>query len=154
MTLRLKAPIGIVSIIFVLASLSDGLSTRAANKDIIWKPNDRAILQVTGRKPPKTWSVLQDAKKKARVLVQLDDRYLVLDAKTKQVFEISASQLQSHGKDFQSVDPSTSEQALPSTDWDMRDLGPAERIEVRLLTDNIMLDVQLPHPLDLRVPLH
>ncbi len=154
MTLRLKAPICMASVIFVLASLSMGLSVRAASKDIIWKPIERAILQVTGRKPPKTWSVLQDEKKKARVLVQLDDRYLVLDAKTKQVFEISASQLQSHGKDFQSADPSTSERALPSADWDMRDLGPAERIEVRLLTDNVMLDVQLPHPLDLRVPLH
>lgn len=140
--------------VFVLGSLSAALSARAATKDIIWKPIERAILEVTGRKPPKTWSVLQDEKKKARVLVQLDDRYLVLDAKTKQVFEISASQVQPHGKNFQSADPSTSERALPSTDWDMRDLGPAERIEVRLMTDNTMLDVQLPHPLDLRVPLH
>lgn len=143
-----------VSAAFVFVCLFATSTARAATKDIIWKPIDRAILEVTGRKPPKTWGVLQDAKKKARVLVQLDDRYLVLDAKTKQVFEISASQLQPHGKDFQSADPSTSERPVPSTDWDMRDLGPAERIEVRLMTDNTMLDVQLPHPLDLRVPLH
>jgi hypothetical protein len=138
---------------FVLVALSTAVA-KAPSKDIIWKPIDRAILEVTGRKPPKTWSVLQDEKNKARVLVQLDDRYLVLDAKTKQVFEISSSQLQPHGKNFQSIDPSLTERAVPSADWDMRDLGPAERIEVRLVTDNTMLDVQLPHPLDLRVPLH
>lgn len=143
-----------VSAAFVFVCLFAASTTHATNKDIIWKPIERAILEVTGRKPPKTWSVLQDQKKKARVLVQLDNHYLVLDAKTKQVFEISPSQVQPHGKNFQSVDPSTSERAVPSTDWDMRDLGPAERIEVRLLTDNTMLDVQLPHPLDLRTPLH
>ncbi|HEV2422122.1 MAG TPA: hypothetical protein VGS59_10480 [Candidatus Acidoferrales bacterium] len=143
-----------LSAIFVVASLVIGRPARAAGKDIIWKPIERAILEVTGRKPPKNWSVLQDEKKKTRVLVQLDNRYLVLDAKSKQVYEMSASQLQPHGKNFQSADPSSSEHALPSTDWDMRDLGPAERIEVRLLTDNTTLDVQLPHPLDLRTPLH
>lgn len=143
-----------LSTMFILASLTIQRSARAAGKDIIWKPIERAILEVAGRKPPKTWSVLQDEKKKTRVLVQLDNRYLVLDAKSKQVYEMSASQLQPHGKNFQSADPAGSEHALPSTDWDMRDLGPAERIEVRLLTDNTTLDVQLPHPLDLRTPLH
>jgi len=143
-----------LSAIFILASLAIARPSRAAGKDIIWKPIERAILEVTGRKPPKNWSVLQDEKKKTRVLVQLDNRYLVLDAKSKQVYEISASQVQPHGKNFQSADPSASEHALPSTDWVMRDLGPAERIEVRLLTDNVTLNVQLPHPLDLRVPLH
>ena len=126
----------------------------AANKPIIWKPVDNAILEVSGRKPPKTWSILEDDKQKSRVLVQLDNRYLMLDAKTKQVFEMSPSQIQPHGKNFQSADPSSLERALPSTDWDMRDLGPAERIEVLLTDDNTKLDVQLPHPLDLRVPLH
>lgn len=152
---RMRTLLGVaVSTAFVFACLSAAPLARAAKKDIIWKPIERAILEVTGRKPPKTWSVLQDEKKKSRVLVQLDDRYLVLDAKTKQVFEISATEVQPHGKNFQSVDPSGSERPVPSTDWDMRDLGPAERIEVRLLTDNTTLNVQLPHPLDLRTPLH
>lgn len=125
----------------------------AANKPIIWKPLDKAILEVSGRKPPKVWNIWEDEKQKTRVLVQLDDLYLMLDAKTKQVFEIPAAQLQQHGKNFESTDPSEAQHAVPSTDWDLRDLGPAERIEVRL-EDNTMLNVQLPHPLDLRTPLH
>jgi hypothetical protein len=119
---------------------------------IAWKYVDNAILRITGRKPPKQWNVYQDRKKKERVLVQIDSRYLILDAKTKQVFEISAAQFQARGKYFRSPNPSASQHALPSTDWDMRDIGPAERIEVRLSKENLTLDVELPHPLNLRVP--
>lgn len=141
----------LIVFLFALAILP---RTFAANKAIVWKPVEKAILEVSGRKPPKTWSVLEDQKKKTRVLVELDNRYLILDAKTKQVFELSPTQLEPHGKNFQSADPSDTERALPSADWDMRDLGPVERIEVRLTDDNTTLDVQLPHPLDLRTPLH
>lgn len=143
-----------LSAVFLLLAVAGLPRAFAANKPIIWKPVNNAILEVSGRKPPKNWSVLEDDKQKTRVLVQLDNRYLMLDAKTKQVFEVLPAQVQPHGKNFQSADPSETQRALPSTDWDMRDLGPAERIEVRLTDDNTKLDVQLPHPLDLRVPLH
>jgi hypothetical protein len=119
---------------------------------ITWKYVNNAILRITGRKPPKQWNVYQDRKKKERVLVQTDSRYLILDAKTKEVFEITPAQFQPRGKYFQSPDPAASQHALPSTDWDMRDVGPAERIQVRLSDENIFLDVELPHPLNLRVP--
>jgi hypothetical protein len=125
----------------------------AAGK-ITWKPIDDAILKITGRKPPKQWNVYQDAKKKQRVLVEMDSRYLILDAKTKEVFEIPASQFSAHGKYFQTPDPEDKERALASTGWDRRDIGPAERIRVRLTDENVVLDVELPHPLDIRTPYH
>lgn len=121
----------------------------AASK-INWKPIGDASLKITGRKPPKIWNVYQDEKKKERVLVQMDSRYLILDAKTKEVFEITAAQFRMYGKNYQSPNPGANEHALPSTDWDIRDIGPAERIQVRLTNENLFLDVELPHPLDLR----
>ena len=124
----------------------------AAAKPIIWKANDRAILKVTGMKPPKSWSILEDEKQKSRVLVQMDNHYVLLDAKTKQAFEMSPSQIRAHGKNYESVNPADSEKPLPSDDWDMRDIGPAERIQARLTTNNVSLDVELPHPLNLRIP--
>jgi hypothetical protein len=117
---------------------------------IIWKPIAEAILKITGRKPPKAWNVYQDDKDKNRVLVQMDDRCLVVDAKIKQVYEIAPTELQTHGKRLESPNPEGTENALLSTDWDMRDIGPAERIQLRLTKENIFLDVELPHPLDLR----
>ncbi|HLW81133.1 MAG TPA: hypothetical protein VKS20_03735 [Candidatus Acidoferrales bacterium] len=141
--------VGAILVLFAFATLPRAF---AARKPIIWKPMERAILKITGRKPPKTWSVLQDTKQSSRVLVQLDNRYVLLDAKTKQAFEMSPSEIRAHGKDFESIDPSGTGRALPSTDWDMRDIGPAERIQARLTSDNTFLDVELPHPLNLRVP--
>ena len=125
---------------------------RAASKPIIWKPVPDAILKVTGRKPPKSWSILQDEKQKSRVLVQMDNHYVVLNAKTKQAFEIAPSQIRARGKNYQSVDPADSEKPLPSANWDMRDIGPAERIQARLTTGDVFLDVELPHPLNLHIP--
>ena len=124
----------------------------ATGKPIIWRSNDRAILKVTGMKPPKSWSILEDVKQKSRVLVQMDNHYVLLDAKTKQAFEMSSSQIRAHGKNYESNNPADSEKPLPSTDWDMRDIGPAERIQVRLTTNDVLLDVELPHPLNLRIP--
>ena len=142
----------VASLIALLCAFVCGSVAFAAGKPIIWKANDRAILKVTGQKPPKSWSILEDEKQKSRILVQMDSRYVLLDAKTKQAFEMSASQIRAHGKNYESADPADSEKPLPSEDWDMRDIGPAERIQARLTTNNILLDVELPHPLNLRIP--
>lgn len=119
---------------------------------ITWKPVENAILRITGQKPPKQWSVYRDQKNKVRVLLRIDSRWLVLNAKTKEAFEIASSQIQTHGKKLQSPDPAASQRALPSTDWDTRDIGLAERIEARLTNENISITVELPHPLELRTP--
>jgi hypothetical protein len=128
------------------------LSAAHAADTITWKPVSDAILRITGQKPAKQWSVYQDQKNKARVLVKIDSRCLIIDAKAKEVFEIAAATIQEHGKKFQSPEPAANQHALPSTDWDRRDIGPAERIQVRLTNENIFIDVELPHPLDLRTP--
>ena len=136
-----------------VAMLAPHAGAREGDK-INWKPVGDAILKITGRKPPKVWNVYRDEKKKERVLVEMDNRYLILDAKTKQVYEITAADFQLHGKIYQSTKPTSNENAVPSAGWDRRDIGPAERIQVELTKENISLDVELPHPLDLRTPVH
>lgn len=139
-------------IILALAMLGPHVGARDGDK-INWKPIGDAILRITGRKPPKTWNVYQDEKKKERVLVEMDNRYLILDAKTKQVYEITSAQFQLHGKYYQTAIPIPGP-TVPSTGWDRRDIGPAERIEVELTNEQISFDVELPHPLELRTPVH
>lgn len=140
-------------LVLTVVMLAPLAGARAGDK-INWKPVGDAILKITGRKPPKIWNVYQDEKKKERVLVEMDSRYLILDAKTKQVYEITAANFQPHGKIYQSTDPASNENTVPSTGWDRRDIGPAERIQVELTNENIFLDVELPHPLELRTPIH
>lgn len=153
MKTRVRHCFSISMMVLTLAMVAPHAGAREGDK-INWKPIGDAILRITGRKPPKVWNVYQDEKKKERVLVEMDNRYLILDAKTKQVYEITAADFQLHGKIYQSTKPTSSENAVPSTGWDRRDIGPAERIQVELTKENISLDVELPHPLDLRTPVH
>ena len=150
---RLYRFTSMMMVILALALVAPHAGARTDDK-INWKPIGDAILKITGRKPPKIWNVYQDEKKKERVLVEMDNRYLILDAKTKQVYEITPADFQPHGKIYQSAKPVSNENAVPSTGWDRRDIGPAERIQVELTKENVSLDVELPHPLELRTPVH
>lgn len=116
---------------------------------IVWKPVGDAILKVTGAKPPKTWNVFRDSKRKDRLLIELGTRYLVLDARTREVYELDPAQVRPHGNAVQSPDPAKSEKPLATAEWGKRDIGPAERFRVRLINEGLQLDVQLPHPLRL-----
>ena len=154
MRMKIRVPHCFSLSMMILALAMVAPHTRAREGDKInWKPIGDAILRITGRKPPKAWNVFQDEKKKERVLVEMDNRYLILDAKTKQVYEIASAQFQLHGKYYQTANPIPGP-AVPSAGWDMRDIGPAERIEVELTNEQVSLDVELPHPLELRTPIH
>ena len=135
-----------------LLALFSFQSNALAADTITWKPVSDAILRITGQKPAKQWSVYQDQKNKSRVLVKIDSRCLIIDAKAKQVFEIPEAKIEERGKKFQSPGLASTDRALPSADWDLRDIGPAERIEARLTNENISIEVELPHPMDLRTP--
>ena len=103
-------------------------------------------------KPPLTWNVYQPDKKKDAnlVLVLLGRRYLMLDTKAKLVYEVSPAQLQAQGKDLESDNLALPARLIPSTDWTLRDVGPAESIRLTLGDYGRVLDVQLPHLPDMR----
>jgi len=74
----------------------------------------------------------------------------MLDTKAKLVYEVSPSQLQAEGSDFESDSLDVPSRLLPTTDWRLRDVGPAELIQLTLGDYGRTLEVQLPHPPDMR----
>jgi hypothetical protein len=58
--------------------------------------------------------------------------------------------LQAQGKDFESGDLAQPSQLIPSSDWSVRDVGPAELILLTLGDYGRVLQITLPHPPDLR----
>ncbi len=86
--------------------------------------------------------------------MQLGRRYLLLDMKAKLVYEVKLSDLQAQGKDFSSGDLTSTSRVIPTTDWSVRDVGPAELIDLTLGDYGGALEVQIPHPLILTPPLH
>ena len=118
---------------------------------IHWKQATQGRLKLDD-KPPLTWNVYQPDKKKDSnlVLVLLGRRYLMLDTRAKLVYEVSPSQLQAEGSDFESDSLDVPSRLLPTTDWRLRDVGPAELIQLTLGDYGRSLEVQLPHPPDMR----
>ena len=127
-------------------------ATAAGNAGRIhWKMLPDAQLKLDD-KPPLTWNVYQPEKKKNSplILVLLGRRYLFLDYKAKLVYAVLPSDLQSQGNDFESDDLAIPDHLIPSTEWSVRDVGPAEQIRLTLGDYGRVLEVSLAHMPDLR----
>jgi hypothetical protein len=124
-------------------------AARAANKPVTWKPAEQALLRVDDH-PVVDWNVYQDGKKTNPLLVQMNGRYLLVDGREQKIFEISPAKVERHGSDV-SWDPSDRpDKPLATSDWVVRDVGLAYKITTKLVAEGKVLDVQLPHPLDVR----
>jgi|SRR5208282_6209360 len=119
-----------------------------------WKPVTEAQVKLDG-KTPLAWNIYQPDKKDKKkgsdlVLLLLGHRYLFMDIKSRLVYLVPLSSLQAKGTDFESGDLAQDNQLIPSTDWTLRDVGPAELIRLTLGDYGRVLEISLPHPPDLR----
>ena len=136
---------------FVLASATAGGA--GGDKDRIhWKQLSGAQLKIDG-KPPLTWNIYvpdKSQKKSNLVLVLLGHRYLAIDFRAKQVYQVPPSDLQAQGEDFESGDLFREDCRVPSESWIVRDVGSAERITFTMNDYGRAVEVLLPHTPDLR----
>jgi hypothetical protein len=119
---------------------------------ILWKQVAGAHVQLD-EKTPLMWNVFQpdkSQKKKSLVLVLLGRRYIALDTKAKVSYILLLTDLKAQGPDLESDDPASLGRVLPSADWIVRDVGPAELIKLTMQDYGRTLEVTLPHPIDLR----
>jgi hypothetical protein len=124
---------------------------RAADERYLWKSVPQAQCKVDD-KTPLTWNVYQTYKKKEAnlVLLLIGHRYLALDIKAKLVYDVLPSDLQAKGQDFASGDLFVKSRVLPTDNWSLRDVGPAELIKLTLGDYGRELYVELPHMPDMR----
>lgn len=118
---------------------------------IRWKPV--AVAQVKlDDKTPLAFNVYRPEKKKDShfVLVLLGRRYIELDIKAKLAYHVLLTDLHKDGSDLESDNFAVPEHLLASTGWSIRDVGPAEQIKLTLGDYGRLLQVDLPHPPDMR----
>jgi hypothetical protein len=124
---------------------------------IHWKQVTEAQVKVDD-KVPLTWNVSQpDTKPKKDsnlVLILLGHRYVLLDLKAKVVYEVPLSKLPAPGKDFDSGELPGAARLIPSSNWMLRDIGPAEMIQFTLGDYGRVLTLALPHPPDIRLGIY
>jgi hypothetical protein len=129
------------------------VASAASDSDRIhWKQVDESEVKLDGKPPIGSNVYLPDkkSKKKDIVLVLLGHRYLMLDTKSHLVYLIFLSDIQKQGDDIETADLADPSHIIPSTDWTSRDVGPAQLIKLTLGDYNRVLEVELPHPVDLR----
>jgi hypothetical protein len=116
-----------------------------------WKQVSEAQVKLDD-KIPLTWNIYQPDKKKDAnlVLVLLGHRWLMLNTKAKLVYQVQRNDLQAQGQDYDSDDLAKPSALIPSSNWTDRDVGPAEDIHLTLGDYGRVLEVELPHLMDLR----
>ncbi len=144
---NLKRLLNIGLTLGVAASLAV-VVTWAAEK-IVWKPLDRVLLKVD-EKPARIWSVYHVDKKDNLLLVALGRRYLLLDIREHQIYELDPAKLERRDKDLLWREADRPAKPLPTDDWTVRDVGPARRIRAKLASEGRVLEVQVPIQPDLR----
>jgi hypothetical protein len=120
----------------------------AKGKPAVWKPIKEALLRVNDS-PVKEWNVYETGKKRDPLLIQLDNRFLLLAIHDHQLFEIDPAGIEHKGEDL-SWDPADRPaQPMRASDWSDGDVGSALRIEVRIRGEDRLLVLDLPHPPDI-----
>jgi len=153
-----KIVLRIPAVAALFATLAAAGNTAVANlageSRIRWVPVLVAQLKMDGKIPLK-WNIFWPEKTDKRkgpavVLILLGRRYIALDIKSKQAYSVLPTDLQAQGANFESADLTVADRLIPSTDWSVRDVGPAELIRLTLGDYGRQIEVQLPHPPDLR----
>ena len=146
-----------VPVLKVSPAASQASSNSDSAERLHWKVLDQAQVKLDD-KTPLAWNVYQPDKKDKKngrkasnlVLLLLGHRYLMLDLEGRLAYEVPRGSLQARGTDFESEDPPLDARLIPSADWTLRDVGPAELIHLTLEDYGRALQVSLPHPPDLR----
>ena len=147
-----KIAVGIFACLLLTSTPAQAQSA-ATGKQIHWTQLTDAQLKLDS-KPPLTWGVYQPDKKTKKkgtdlVLVLVGHRYMMLDLKAKLAYVVYPEDLHAQGNDFESDDLAKSSNLIPSSDWTVRDVGPAELIRLTLGDYGRVLDVSIAHPPDL-----
>jgi len=135
----------------VLVAMGTTTLTREAfakSKPLPWKAIEDALLRVNDA-PIKDWSVYQTGKKRDPLLLQMGNRFLLVQVHDHQLFEIDPAKIE-HRTDDLLWDPSDHPaQPLASSEWTAGDIGAAFQINAKIDAENRVLDLELPHPPDI-----
>jgi hypothetical protein len=121
----------------------------AGDKPVSWKPIQQALLRVDDQ-PVKNWNVYQESKKGDPLLLQMGNRFLLIQVHERKIFELAPAKIEHKGAELLWDPAGRPAEPLATSDWIIRDIGFAYRIGARLVAENRAIDLQLPHPMDLR----
>ena len=113
-----------------------------AQKKQLWKSVEFAIVKFNDE-APKSWSMYH-TEKKGLLLVRIWKRYLLVDAKEQEVYEIDPQTVTPAGDNVEWSLAEKPSEPLETPDWKTRDVGPMEQVSFRLGKNGYVLQLQIP----------
>lgn len=125
----------------ILAAAVPVLSAQTQGK-LLWKSVSFAIVKFNDE-APKSWSMYH-TERKGLLLLHLWKRYLLVDTKEQEVYEIDPQTVKPAGDDVEWSLADKPEQPLETPEWKTRDIGPMRRVAFRLGKGGHILELQIP----------
>ena len=141
----LAASAALLSLAIMGATYEFAAGALAKDKPLSWKPIENALLRVNDA-PPKEWGVYRSGKKNEPLLLQIGSRFLLIETRDRQVFELDPSKIERKSGEILWSPADRPAKPLASSNWVADDIGAAFIIKVKLDDESALVDLQLPHP--------
>jgi hypothetical protein len=115
---------------------------QAPSQKPLWKSVGFAIVKFNDE-APKSWNIYH-AEKKGLLLVRLWKRYLLVDMKEQEAYEIDPQTVKQRGEDVEWSPADKPDQPLETPEWKTRDVGSIQLVKFRLGKDGHVLELQIP----------
>ena len=112
------------------------------DKSQIWKPVEFAIVRFNDE-APQSWN-LYHTEKKGILLLKLWKRYLLLEMKEQEVYEIDPQTVKPQGENVEWSMSDLPSDPIEISEWKSRDVGLVQRVRFRFGKKGHFLDIQLP----------
>lgn len=139
-SLRAQRGICCCLVLIFLAALP--LFAAQAQGKLLWKSVGFAIVKFNDE-APKSWN-LYHAEKKGVLLLHLWKRYLLLDVKEQEVYEIDPQTVKPAGDKVEWSLADKPDEPIETPEWKTRDIGPMQRVAFRLGKGGHILELQIP----------
>ncbi len=108
----------------------------------LWKSVQFAIVKFNNE-APKSWNIYH-TEKKGLLLVRLWKRYLLVDMKEQEAYEIDPQTVKPRGEDVEWSPADKPDEPIETPEWKTRDVGSMQLVRFRLGKDGYVLELQIP----------
>ena len=115
---------------------------KTAGEKTVWKSVAFAIVKFNDE-APKSWNIYH-TEKKGLLLVHLWKRYLLVDTKEQEAYEIDPRTVKPHGEDVEWSPADKPNQPIETPEWKTRDVGSMQLVKFRLGKGGHILELQIP----------
>jgi hypothetical protein len=129
----------IVSALILFSALPQAASP---DKKAVWKQVQFAIVRFNDQ-APQSWNIYH-TEKRGVLLVKLWKRYLLLEIKEQEAYEIDPQTVKPQGDNVEWSLSDLPSDPIETSEWKLRDVGLVERVRFRFGKTGHFLEIQLP----------